>query len=86
MSKPDLSEPITLRIPRDVLADIEAIAETTDRTRSWVMVRALRAYLQAEGANVLAWRKGRQEIADGEVEDIDDVLADLERIAAEKVA
>ena len=86
MAKPELSDPITLRIPLDVLADIEAIAETTERSRSWVIVRALRAYLVSEGANILAFRKGRQEIADGHVEDIDDVLADMERIASEKVA
>lgn len=86
MKKPGLSDPVTLRIPLDVLNEIEAIAEATERSRSWVMVRAMRAYLQGEGATVLAYRKGRQEIADGEFEDIDDVLADMERIASEKVA
>jgi predicted transcriptional regulator len=86
MSKENLSDPITLRIPIDVLTEIEEIAETTERTRSWVIVRALKAYLQSEGANILAFRKGRQEIADGDFEDFDDVLADMERIASEKVA
>ena len=86
MPKPDLSDPITLRIPLDVLNDVEAIAETTERSRSWVIVRALRTYLMNEGANILAYREGKQEVANGEVEDIEDVLADMERIASEKVA
>lgn len=86
MAKSELSDPITLRIPLDVLADVEAIAETTERSRSWIIVRALRSYLMHEGADILAYRKGRQEVADGDVEDIDDVLADMERIASGKVA
>lgn len=42
MAKPVLSDPIALRIPADVLADIEKIAETAERSRSWVIVRALK--------------------------------------------
>ncbi|MCD2173016.1 CopG family ribbon-helix-helix protein [Rhizobium sp. C4] len=86
MPKPDLSDPITLRVPVEVLADIEAIAEATERSRSWVIVRALRTYLMNEGGDVLAALKGREQIAEGEHEDIDDVIADVDRIIAGKVA
>jgi predicted transcriptional regulator len=86
MSKPPLSDPITLRVPADVLADIEAIAKATERSRSWVIVRALKIYLQQEGADILAFRKGLDELQAGEVEDMDQVLKDLERIASDKVA
>ncbi|MFN7091364.1 MAG: CopG family ribbon-helix-helix protein [Allorhizobium sp.] len=86
MTKPPLSDPIALRIPEDVLADIETIAQATERSRSWVIVRALRAYLQQEGAEILAYRQGLEEVAAGDVEDIDQVLKDLERIASDKVA
>ena len=82
MSKRDLSDPVALRLPVDVLADIEAIAETCDRTRSWVMVRALRLYLAGEGAEILAIRKGRAQIANGEAHDLDDVMRELEAIVA----
>lgn len=54
MSKPVLSDPITLRLPLDVLADIEAVAKATERTRSWIMVRAMRYYLLNEGR--IFWR------------------------------
>ena len=86
MTKPTLSDPITLRIPIEVLSDIEAIAAATERSRSWVIVRALRTYLLNEGADVLAYQRGRKEIDAGDSEDLDSVLADLERIAAGKVA
>jgi predicted transcriptional regulator len=86
MTKPPLSDPIVLRIPEDVLADIDTIAQATERSRSWVIVRALRTYLQQEGAEILAYRQGLEEVAAGHVEDIDQVLKDLERIASDKVA
>ncbi len=86
MTKPTLSDPITLRIPEDVLADIETIAQATERSRSWVIVRALRTYLQQEGAEILAYRRGLDEVASGEVEDLDEVVKDLKRIASDKVA
>jgi predicted transcriptional regulator len=86
MSKPDLSDPITLRIPVDVLADIEVIAEATERSRSWVIVRALRTYLMNEGADVLSAIQGRTQIDSGNSEKMDDVIADLDSIIAGRVA
>jgi predicted transcriptional regulator len=86
MTKPTLSDPIALRIPEDVLADIETIAQATERSRSWVIVRALRSYVQQEGAEILAYRRGLVEVAGGEIEDLDEVVKDLKRIASDKVA
>ena len=84
--KPNLSDPITMRLPEEVLAAIEQIAETCDRTRSWVMVRALKLYLASEGADILAVRKGREQVADGDVHDMDEVLRDIHEIVNRKVA
>ena len=86
MAKPDLSDPITLRLPLDVLRDVEAIAEASDRTRSWVMVRALRLYLAGEGADILNIAKGLGEIESGEAHDMHDVLTEIEEIVRGKVA
>lgn len=80
MRKMDLSDPIALRIPVDVLADIEKIAAASERTRSWVMVRALKLYLAGEGADCLTILHGREEAAAGGGRDADDVLAELEVI------
>lgn len=86
MSKHELSSPITLRVPVDILAEIEKIAEASERTRSWVIIRALRLYLAGEGADISAALKGRKQIADGDSHDMDDVLREIEDIVRSKVA
>ncbi len=80
MTKPILSNPVALRLPEELLADIELIAETCDRTRSWVIVRALRHYLANEGADILAVRRGRRQVQDNDVHDMDDVLREIDEI------
>ncbi len=59
MSDRELSDPITMRLPLDVLSEIEEIAATCDRTRSWVFVRALKSYLAAEGREIIEIAKAR---------------------------
>jgi predicted transcriptional regulator len=76
----ELSDPISIRLPRDVLTAIEQVAKASDRSRSWVLVRALRRYMLTEGADILAVVEGRAQIADGDAHDMDDVLNDIERI------
>jgi predicted transcriptional regulator len=77
MVKPVLSDPIALRIPEDMLKDIEAIARTAERSRSWVIVRALKYYLMQEGNDILQILKGEEQIRNGEVIDADDLFAEL---------
>ena len=76
----ELSDPISIRLPRDVLAAVEQVAKASDRSRSWVLVRALRRYLATEGADILAVVEGRAQIAEGDAHDMDDVLDEIERI------
>ena len=78
----ELSDPLTLRLPLDILADVEKIAAGSDRTRSWVIVRALKYYLarEAEGGICLSVLRGREEAAAGGGEDVNDVLAELDEI------
>lgn len=77
MANVELSDPIAIRIPVDVLQDIERIAGAIDRTRSWVMVRALKLYLAGEGEEVLSLLRAREE--DGKVggHDADEVMREL---------
>ncbi|MCQ2006361.1 CopG family ribbon-helix-helix protein [Rhizobium sp. NRK18] len=86
MTKPATTESVTLRVPSDVLAEIEQIADATERSRSYIIVRALRTYLLNEGAELLSAVHGREQIAAGEREDMDDVIAEMDRIIAGKVA
>ena len=77
--KPVLSDPITLRLPVDILADIEKIAETADRSRSWVIVRALKYYLMAEGNELLEIAEARRQVAEGKVMDFDRLLDEVDQ-------
>ena len=86
MTKPELSDPLTLRVPLDLLRQIESIAEASERTRSWVMVRAMKLYLAGEGRDILAAFEGRKQIAEGQVHDMDAVLEELRGLAGEKAA
>ena len=74
----ELSDPIALRLPRDLLAEIETIAKTTERSRSWVMVRAMKAYVAGEGRDILNITKGRREIAEGHSHDLATFLDELD--------
>lgn len=81
MSK-TVTESVTLRVPEDVLSNIDIIADATERSRSYIIVRALRTYLLNKGADILTSIKGHDQIAAGESEDIDRVIAGLDRIIA----
>lgn len=85
-TKPALSDPITLRLPVDILADIEKIAETADRSRSWVIVRALKYYLINEGADVLDIRQGLEQIKNGETVDAEEFFAELDQLDKDDAA
>jgi predicted transcriptional regulator len=86
MSNSNLSESVTVRVPNKINGDLEKIAEATDRSKSYIIVRALKTYLMNEGADILNAIKGREQIAEGDSDDIDDVIADMERIIGKKVA
>lgn len=80
MSKQPLSDPITLRLPLDLLAEIEAVAGACERSRSWVMVRALKAYMAQEGREIRELAEARKAVASGERTDAEEVLIELATI------
>ncbi len=80
MSKQQLSDPITLRLPLDLLAEIEAVADACERSRSWVMVRALKAYMAEEGREIREMAEARRAVANGQGTDAEEVLAELDAI------
>jgi len=51
-----------------------------------VIVRALKLYLAGEGSDILAIIKGREQIATGDVHDMDDVIREIEAIVNSKAA
>lgn len=82
----ELSDPLTMRLPVDVLKDIETIAKACERSRSWVIVRALKAYLMAEGGEVLDIVRAREQMMAGEGIDADDLIAEIDEIIEGRAA
>lgn len=86
MAKPVLSDPIALRLPVDVLKDIEIIAAASERSRSWVMVRAMRYYLATEGKDVLEIERARESMRQGKFQDVDTLLDELDGLNKDDAA
>ena len=74
------SSPISLRVPLDVLEQLDQIASAIDRPRSWIFLRALRKYLAEEGAEILDVQEGIAQLDRGEAVPLDDAIAELEEI------
>ena len=75
-----LTSHVTLRIPTDVVEAFDRLAKVLDRPRSWVMVRALRNYLEEEGAEVFEDAAALAELARGEMIQAEDVIAEMREI------
>ena len=81
---PDETSPsthVTLRLPHDVVEAFDKLAAVLERPRSWVMLRALRHYLKAEGAEVredveaiAELDRGRSVPAQQVLTDVDDII------------
>lgn len=77
MSNHELSGPIIMRLPVGVLAEIEQIAGICDRSRSWVLMRALKSYLASEGREIIELDQARKDIDAGLGHDLDDVIDEV---------
>ena len=81
MSTEDRTQ-VSIRVPRAVLADFERIAQALDRDRTWVMLRAFRAYLDGEGGQLLDEVTGIEELDAGKTVDFDVVMDKADAIIA----
>lgn len=73
---------LSIRLPAEMVESFDRIAAVLDRDRSWVLLRALKRYLDTEGADVLRDAAGIAELDRGEGHDFDDVMAEAEAIVA----
>jgi predicted transcriptional regulator len=83
MGEATKSTQTSLRVPQDILAAYDRIAAALERDRSWEMLRALRSYLEAEGADVLRDAGGLDALDQGEGVDFDAVQAEADAIVAQ---
>lgn len=67
-------------LPIELMNDIRRIAKTSERTTQSVIERAIKLYLMGEGADILAIQKGREQIANGDSYDMDDVIDEIAAI------
>lgn len=84
--KGSLSDPLTMRLPVDVLAEVEEIARICERSRSWVIVRALKSYLAAEGRELMELAAAQADVNQGRGVDLDEVIRELEGAAKDAAA
>ncbi len=86
MTEPAAKTQISLRVPTELVEAFDTIAKGMERDRSWVMLRALKQYLDGEGADLLRELEGIAAIERGEVFDFDEVMDEADAIIAEAMA
>ena len=73
-----LSTHVTIRVPSDVVETYDRLAKILERPRGWVMVRALRAYLENEGAEIF---EDAEALADeGESISAEEMIAEMREV------
>ena len=73
---------VSLRVPNDLVEAFDRIASALERPRSWVMLRALRKYLdEGEGREVEEDTESLAELDRGESVPFEEVLDRLREIA-----
>jgi predicted transcriptional regulator len=73
---------VSLRVPNDLIQAFDKLAAVLDRPRSWVMLRALRQYLEDEGAEIAEDAESLAELDRGEVDSAEDLRREVEEIIA----
>jgi predicted transcriptional regulator len=77
---PDEASPsthITLRLPTEIVERFGKLAVALDRSRSWVMLRALRQYLETEGAEITEDLESLAQLDRGEGEPLETLIAEV---------
>ena len=73
---------VSLRVPKDLIQAFDKLAAILERPRSWVMLRALRQYLEDEGAEIAEDVESLAELDRGEIVSAEDLRRQLEEIIA----
>lgn len=71
--------PVSVRIPTDMIETLDKVAAGMDRSRSWVILAAIREYLADEGQEVLDVLEGLAEADRGEVYEAEEVMQAIRR-------
>lgn len=69
------ADPITARLPRDLLARLDAIAAATERDRSHLIRRAIEPFVEANSWQIERIQAGLADLRAGRTRSADDVFA-----------
>jgi predicted transcriptional regulator len=75
-----MSSHVSLRVPNDIVEAFDRLAAALERPRSWVMLRALRHYLEQEGREIDEDTESLAELDRGERIPFEEVLDRLREI------
>jgi predicted transcriptional regulator len=76
------SSHVSLRVPDQIIEAFDRLAAMLDRPRSWVMLRALRQYLEDEGAEIAEDSESLAELDRGEIVSAEDLRRRTRKIIA----
>ena len=68
---------ISLRVPGDLMQAFDKLAAMLERPRSWVMLRALRQYLEDEGAELIEDAESLAELDRGDSVPFEDSIREV---------
>ncbi len=71
---------IAARVDADLDSELERLAETTGRSKSWLINEALRSYVANEQQFLAVVEEGKQALRDDKIVDHATVVAAFERI------
>ena len=82
LSKPQTTT-LSFRVPADTATELDALADATDRPRSWLLEQALQQYLDLQTWQVGHIAEGLADLEAGRVVDHETLMAELEGWAAD---
>jgi predicted transcriptional regulator len=71
---------VSISVPNELLVDFDLIAVALECDRSWIILRALKAFLEGDDSVILNESEDLAQLDRGESYDLDDVLAQAEAI------
>ena len=77
MSQDRPTEPITVRAAKQMVSEIDALAMAMDRSRNYVVVQALKQYLEANAWQIERISAGIAAAREGQVRPAEEVFSDI---------
>ena len=78
-----VTQPITVRIDKAKVAELDALAKATERSRAWHVEQALAAYLDLQAWQIEQIKTGLAQLEAGEGIPQEEIEAEFERREAE---